>query len=102
MPTQTVRMQTRGWVPVPRESILEATQKRVIEGRVFIAAGSLIDASKIDKKVLGRMMDKSYPDLVDPDVVIDEGKNTRVYQPKGGAKIPVPRSRGREHTRGGE
>lgn len=102
MPTPTVRMQARGWVRVPRESILEATQQRVIEGRIFVAAGSKVDASKIDKKVLGRMMDKSYPDLVDLDVTIEGGKNTRVYQPKGGAKIPVPRARGREHTRGGE
>ena len=102
MPTTIVRMKARGWVPVSQEAILEATQKRVIEGRIFVASGSKIDASKIDKKVLGRMMDKSYPDLVDLDVVIEEGKNTRVYQPKGGAKIPVPRGRGREHTRGGE
>ncbi len=102
MPTSTVRMKTRGWVPVSREAILEATQKRVIEGRIFVAPGSEVDASKIDKAVLGRMMDKSYPDLVNLDVVIESGKNTQVYQPKGGAKVPVPRSRGREHTRGGE
>ena len=97
-----VRMKTRSWVAVPPEAVIEATQSRQIEGRVFVAAGSKVDVSKIDKKKLDRMMEKSYPDFVDLDVVIDDGKNTQVYVAKDGAKIPVSRSRGREHTRGGE
>lgn len=96
-----VRMKARSWVAVPPDAVIEATQSRHVEGRVFVAAGSKVDVSKIDKKKLDRMMEKSYPDFVDLNVVIDDGKNTQVYEAKDGAKVPVPRSRGREH-KGGE
>lgn len=96
-----VRMKATSWVPVPPAAVMKATQSRQIEGRVFVAAGSEVDVSKIDKQKLGRMMEKSYPDFVDLNVVVEGGKNTRVYEAKEGAKVPVPRSRGREH-KGGE
>ena len=96
-----VRMKTSSWVAVPPDAVIKATQARQIEGRVFVASGSEVDVSKIDKKTLGRMMEKAYPDFVDLHVVVESGKNTQVYEAKDGAKVPVPRSRGREH-KGGE
>lgn len=96
-----VIMKTTSWVSVPQDAVRDVSQSRHIRGHVFVAAGSKVDVSKIDKQKLARMMETSYPDFVDPDVVIDEGKNTQVYVAKDGAKIPVPRSRGREH-KGGE
>lgn len=92
------RMKVTSWTRIPTDALIQATRKRVDSTGMFVAAGSLVDTAKMEKKRVERMLSKAYPTLVELEVTIADGANTLVWKPGDGAKVHVDKSVGREHA----